>query len=724
MRIIQWSLALGFLALAAPANGQMPSARLNSIFPCGGRQGTTIQCTIAGADLDGVSGLDFSHPGLTAKLIVMNQFEVTVAPQVPPGVYDVRAISPRGLSNFRAFSVDDWLETIEAEPNDTSGQAQQITLPSIVSGRIDKSTDVDCFSFSTRKGQRVLIDGWAFRIDSPLDGTIAVLDSRGEEIAYSGDYAGKDPFLDFTAPEDGVYVVKIWDFVYGGGPDHVYRLRIGNLPYLDAVIPAALRGGEKTKLTLLGRNLPGGQPAPESLQDPGVRLEVITREVDLPAELIQEASLRGGEAIRPPQTALDGMPFRLTTPEGSSNPIFLGFSDAPSTVEQETNNHRAAPQQVPFPCEVTGSFAPAGDVDYYAFLVPRGEKVVVEVFGERQSGQIDPFLAGFDPSGKRVFSGDDGAMRDIGQLRFSTRTRDARWEFTTSGDGPYLVQVRDLYFQQRGAVRFGYRLSIRRPAPDFRLLAVPTHETQPDATTVGRGGRSWLDVLAFRNDGFDGPIRVEAHDLPAGVSCDPVVIGPGKTSAPLVVHAESDAPIGHASVRIIGTASIQGREVSRLARGGGLTWPTVNTPGIARMADNVPVAVRESPPFVLSATIMNSEVHHGETIPIAVALERAADWNGIVQLSGFDLPPGTEVSLGSIPASATAATLHLNLPARLPPGPYSFIIQGAGQVPRDYLAQRDQMKPRGNNVRVIFPSNSITITVRAAVEPVRVESKK
>jgi hypothetical protein len=54
------------------------------------------------------------------------------------------------------------------------------------------------------------------------------------------------------------------------------------------------------------------------------------------------------------------------------------------------------------------------------------------------------------------------------------------------------------------------------------------------------------------------------------------------------------------------------------------------------------------------------------------------------------------------------------LPANLRPGTYTFTIIGAGQVPRDYFAQRDPSKPRGNNLRALFPSNPITISVAAA----------
>ncbi|MEJ7638168.1 MAG: hypothetical protein WKF75_09395, partial [Singulisphaera sp.] len=206
------------------------------------------------------------------------------------------------------------------------------------------------------------------------------------------------------------------------------------------------------------------------------------------------------------------------------------------------------------------------------------------------SGLIDPVLYGYDPSGKRIQNGDDGG-RNIGQLRFDEHARPA-WDFNPPADGEYTVQVRDLYFQQRGEPRFTYRLSVRRPRPDFRLMAVATSETLPDATVVRQGGNTWLDVLAFRADGFSDPIRVEAADLPPGISCEPVVIGPGKTSVPLVFHAAKDAPIGHAAIRVVGKATIGGADVVREARAGGIVWATVNTPAISRLADTIVLSVR------------------------------------------------------------------------------------------------------------------------------------
>ncbi len=705
--------ALAALVVLVPfanlAVAQLPSSRLNNIFPCGARQGTSVDCTIGGADLDEVSGLYFSHPGIKGELTGPNKFRVTIAPDVPPGPYDVRAITSRGLSNFRAFCVGDRPEIIEEEPNDEPAKALRAALPVVINGRIDKPNDVDHYVFAARKGQRVIIDCWAWRLDSQLDGTLMVFDPKGRELVYSGDYAGKDPFVDFTAPEDGDYVVKVWDFIYGGSNDLVYRLQVGSLPHLDAALPSTLRPGSKTLVTFLGRNLPGGEPT--SILSQGRPLDSITREVEVPTDPPLAGSLRGGEAIRPSQSWLDGMGYRLTTPEGSSNPIFFGFSDEPAVVEREPNDRKESAQEVPFPCEITGTFAPSGDIDFFRFHAQKDEKVVVEVYGERQSGMVDPYLAGYDHTGKRVFAADDVSGRNIGQLRFTTTTHDARWEFVAAADGDFTVQLRDLYYQQRGEARFAYRLSLRRPRPDFRLMAVPTHDIQPDSTTVGRGGRTWLDLLAFRIDNFNEPIRVEVANLPPGVTCDPVVIGPGKASAPLVFRADVDAPLGHAEIRVVGIAMIDGVEVRRDARGGGLTWPTVNTPGIARMAGSLPIAVREAPPFVVEATPSKTRVSPGEKVAIMVKLDRASDWDQPVQISGFDLPDNATVALVNIPKGMSEAKAELALPANLKPGSFTFTLNGAGQVPRDYVAKRDASKPRGNNVRAIFPSNPITIEV-------------
>lgn len=699
---------LTLILLASPAFAQLPNPRLNSVFPCGARQGTTVECAIAGGEITDATDLDFSHKGITAKPAGPGKFNVTVAKGVPVGQYDVRAVTPFGISNFRAFVVGDVPEVVEKEPNDEPSQAMRVTLPCVANGRIEKPADIDHWVFAAKKGQRIMLNCWAWRNDSQLDGTLLLTDSQGKELAYSGDYYGRDPFIDFTAPADGDYTVKVWDFVYGGGSDSFYRLHIGSLPHIDAILPAAITPGTKSTITIYGRNLPGGKPAPDGAAIQGRPLEVITREVTAPKD--QASMLKTDEAIRPGQSQLDGMAYRLTTPEGSSNPLFLGFTSDKIVLEKEPNEDRATAQKLTIPCDVSGAFGAPGDRDTFAFTAKKGEKVVVEVFGQRQSGLIDPNLTVTDPAGKKLNIG-NGSLRNIGLLKFTTQSNDGRWDLVAPSDGEYTVQLRDLYYQQRGEARFTYRLSLRAPREDFRVIVSPSHDVQPDATIIGQGGRHYADVFAFRQDGFDGPILVQATDLPPGVSCDPVTIGPGKTSAPLVFSAAKDAPIGYGVIRVTGSSTIDGKSVSRPARGGGLAWPTVNTPGIARMADSIVIAVRPATPFSVTATPVSVNVAAGEKLSIAIQLERTAGWEGDVQLAGYDLPVNSTVALVTVGKAATEGKVELTIPAKAKAGTYTFTINGAGQAPRDYGRPADPKGTKAGNVRAVYPSNPITVTV-------------
>ena len=118
-------------------------------------------------------------------------------------------------------------------------------------------------------------------------------------------------------------------------------------------------------------------------------------------------SLHAGEAIRPPQSSVDGMEYRLTTPEGASNPLFIGFAIDKIVLEHEPNDAREAAQRLNIPCEVSGTFMPTGDKDFFAFSATKGQRVVVEVYGKRHSGLVDPILSGYDSRGNRLTTGDD-----------------------------------------------------------------------------------------------------------------------------------------------------------------------------------------------------------------------------------------------------------------------------------------------------------------------------
>src|SRR5690606_29486521 len=126
-----------------------------SLVPPGGKQGTSVEVTITGSDLDEASKLHFSHPGITAVQKttppgpfdpapppVENQFIVTIAADVPVGLYEARAIGRFGISSSRVFSVGNLPEAAEQEPNNTPEQANEAAVNSIVNGATGSGADI------------------------------------------------------------------------------------------------------------------------------------------------------------------------------------------------------------------------------------------------------------------------------------------------------------------------------------------------------------------------------------------------------------------------------------------------------------------------------------------------------------------------------------------------------------------------------------------------------
>src|SRR5882724_7718414 len=105
--------AIGASLLAVRAWAvELPVIRLDTVFPPGGKAGSEVDVAITGADLDEAKELHFSNPGITAKP-KDKRFAVKIAPNVRPGIYDVRVAGLLGISNPRAFVVSDLPQAIK-----------------------------------------------------------------------------------------------------------------------------------------------------------------------------------------------------------------------------------------------------------------------------------------------------------------------------------------------------------------------------------------------------------------------------------------------------------------------------------------------------------------------------------------------------------------------------------------------------------------------------------
>jgi len=719
-------LHLAFLlcVLAQPIRAELPQAKLFTVFPPGAHTGSAIEVSVNGADLDEPAQLLFSSTNITAKPKSgdATRFLVTVASNAAPGVYDARFVGRFGISNPRAFVVSALPEIEEKDTNHTMASAMEILPDTIVNGHADASA-TDFFKFSTKKGQRILVDCVAKAIDSRMDAGLVLYDSSGRELERNR----RGGLLDFTPVADGQYVLKVHDFLFRGGAEYFYRLCVSTGPRIDFIFPPAGLAGTKSKYILYGRNLLGGAPV-KDLKIEGKALEQLEVEIEAPADamagqassspvLSDSLSNRFGE-IRGEglaQCVVHGFEYRLQTPQGVSNPILISFATGPLITEQEPNNKPEQAQKISLPCEVVGQFYPAGDQDRFTFEARKGEVYSVEVFSQRLGLPTSPFLLV-----QRVTKTEKGEEKvaelaevyasdnNIGGREFKTSTLDPAWRFEVKEDGTYRIAVSDLFNSTQNDPRRVYRLSVRRAAPDFQLVALasPPPQAKPDAREahvssafLRRGETIPVKVLAFRRDNFDGEIQLSVEGLPQGVTYPETKIEAVKNSTVLLLTAAEGSPPCSAwagPIRVFGKSSTGAgaagvsttntTDIVRQAHGATVVWNVgdFNTEPIqSRLTDEMHLALSgtEAAPISIAADDSSGPGKMGEAkagaksrIPLRVT--RRGDFSETLKLKAIGIAALDSMKEIEVDGKATNATVELDLSQhKVPPGTHTLYFQ-------------------------------------------------
>ncbi|PYK00548.1 MAG: hypothetical protein DME23_06855 [Verrucomicrobia bacterium] len=679
---------------------QLPAARLSTIFPPGGKAGTTFEVTVTGSDLDDDAQLHFSHANITARQKVAdktgepeaNKFLVTIGADVPSDVYEARVIGRFGVSNPRAYAVGDLPETPSPATNHAVASAVEVPLGTVVNGRAEANA-VDYFKFAARKGQRVLIECLAKEIDSRMDDTLILYDAGGHELERQR----RGGLLDFIAPADGQFVLALSDFIYRGGREYFYRLTVGAGPRLDYILPPSALPGAKGNYTLYGRNLPGGKPARGQFID-GKPLEQLSVEIELPGDTATQQRLPGSVASKPAAIALDGIQYRLRTPQGVSNPVLLSFATAPVVAEREPNDKPQQAQKISLPCEVVGQFYPAGDKDCFTFNARKGEVYWIEIFSQRLNLPTAPFALL-----QRVTKNDKGeenvsdahefyaADTNLGGPEFNTTSRDWAWRFEAKEDGACRLEVRDLFNRYESNPRFVYRLSLSKETPDFRLVALP--QAPPPVNKDAKEAALWtaflrrgetmpIKVLAFRRDNFDGQIDLSIEGLPPGVACSLAKIETNKTSASIFLTAAENADSWFGPIKVVGKAKVGDKEVARGARSGSVTWnvPDYNNEAVqSRLTRDFFLAVSsvESAPITIEpAENKVWEAKAGGKLQIPLKLARHGEFNESLKLKATGAAGLDGLKELDVDGKTNAATLEIDFAQhKLPPGASTFYLQ-------------------------------------------------
>jgi hypothetical protein len=603
-----------------------------SVTPVAVQAGQTTECVFEGRynfygayqvfiTGDGVSGeVDAPKPGKGQKPYVGHiKVRFKAAADALLGVRDVRLATPQGASTLGQIVVVRDPIVREAPNNDTMKTAQAIRLPAAVCGAIEKPEDVDYFKFKVKAGTALTFHVHCHRLENKIhdlqevaDPILTLRNAAGTVLAVNDNYFAADPLLLFRFAQAGEYFLEIRDVRYAGNPYWKYCIEINDRPFITNVFPSRVSPGIPTKLDLVGFNLP---------KEPVASL---TLPKDTP------------EGLRWAMLALPGNQV--------TNAVPIIVSLLPEVVETPGDHSTPAKAQtVVVPAGISGCIRKPGEVDCYAFEAKAGEQFTFTVRASVHQSKLDSILRILDAKGQPLMENDDS-----NDGRLSADSRIESW--TAPANGRYTVEIRDAHL--RGGPEFVYFLKMTRSAPYFTL------KLDTDKTLLAPGIASVIYARVTRKEGFTGDVQLSIDGLPPGVTATCGRILATGLDGCIILRAAANAPRGAANVRVIGTASYQGKDgrvikLTASARplqefyspgGGRGHYPVIlHTVSVGDPVDLVSVK--------LSTTAVT--LKPGESKKIDITIERAKGFNQPVTLAAFyqhlgqifgnSLPPGVTV---------------------------------------------------------------------------------
>jgi hypothetical protein len=399
----------------------------------------------------------------------------------------------------------------------------RITVPCTMNGQI-AAGEVNRYRFQASKGQRLVISAKARElvpyvpdgVPGWFQAVLKLRDANGKELAYNDDFRfNPDPVIYFEVPEDGEYLLTINEALFRGRESFVYRITIGELPFVTSIFPLGGRVGEPVKIEMDGWNLEKATLSP------------------------------------PPKDAKPGE-YLIAATDGKfiSNHVPFALDTLPECLDKEPNDEPSQVQKVTLPIIANGRADRPGDWDVFEVEGKAGETIVAEVSARRLGSPFDSFLKVTGADGKIIALNDDHYDAASG---LNTHHADSYLIVKLPADGKYFIHLGDT--SRRGGREYAYRLRISRPQPDFVLRLIPSRISIPSK------GSAALTVFAIRKDGFDGPIKLSFKDLPAGLESPGATLAAKQEVVGLGVKTSLTAMEKPVNLTIVGTAKIGDREV-------------------------------------------------------------------------------------------------------------------------------------------------------------------
>ena len=182
--------------------------RPESVFPAGGKPGTSVSLKQASAETTAMFEVDVPEQDVFRD-------GLTVA--------DANGISPSPVK-FRVTELDNF-DLPEDAQNIDFKSAVTVEVPVAINGKFN--TKFQYFKFSAKKGQTWDIHAFAKQIGSGLDPLLNVFNAKPKHLIGNDDNPSRpDSTVRFKVPEDGDYYVRIKDYLDRFEQGFPYRIEI------------------------------------------------------------------------------------------------------------------------------------------------------------------------------------------------------------------------------------------------------------------------------------------------------------------------------------------------------------------------------------------------------------------------------------------------------------------------------------------------------------------
>ncbi|RJP36337.1 MAG: hypothetical protein C4547_07525 [Phycisphaerales bacterium] len=619
--------------ITAPLAAGTPE--LHHVLPRGGQRGADVTVELSGVRLDGARDLIFYGAGIALKEIRPIDADraaatLTIAADAPLGVQGVRVVTADGVSNLKLFSIGNLPQIGELESNNDRTDPQKVPWPVCINGTITNE-DVDYFAFDVAAGQRLNFEIEAMRLgDTVFDPYIAVMDARGAVLADADDtpLVRQDAIISHTFGAVGTCVVQVRESSYRGDGNCHYRLHVGAFPRPQGVFPPGGRPGETIEVRWLGDASLGAQTLALPRAAPGAEWTPV-----YPAD---DAGV-------------------------SPSPVPMRIGPLAQVLEAEPNDSPEAGTPFEAPGAVAGVLQAPGDVDWFTFNGVKDQTLLVRVFGRELRSPIDSVL-----TIRRLASGNTIDNDDSGGP-------DSLLRFGVAEDGPLAVGVRDLL--DRGGESYTYRVEVAPVAPSLVLTATPDQQVLP----VPAGGRNALRLSARRSE-FAGPIHVEMHGWPEGVSVSAPAVQAGVTDVPIVVTAAEGMAPATCLLEVAGRHADPNVAIAGRFRQEVRLSDYMNNTMCAYTVDRLAAAITRAAPFSIDVVQPQAPLVLNGWMDLKVVAHRSEGFDAPIQVQLLWNPPGVGSGSGTIAPGQTETTIRINANGSAAAGDWPLVVTAVADV--------------------------------------------